>query len=258
MEYYMKKIIILTTAICLLAACGKNSEEEVISSFFFDNGEIINWDDYAILQGLVAYYAFDGTTVDSSGNNLHASIQGNIGVGEGHRNGTNSAYFNGSIYNYMYVPHNGKLKLDVWTINLWFFCSDESHKSLALMGMGTNKTIGAFKLTTNKIFLVNSTGERQWGTLHLDDDSWYPSINAWHMLTVQVNGKNLTMYLDGDLMWSEYLNADYINKTDDYLYFGNCKWYNSELDSPFKGYIDDVRIYDRILTGKEIKYLYSL
>ena len=76
------------------------------------------------------------------------------------------------------------------------------------------------------------------------------------MLTSQVKGATITQYLDGKLMWSDVLSAEYKNEVKQDLYFGVSKW-NGDDDLYFDGCIDDVRIYNRILSESEIQQLYA-
>lgn len=253
----MKRTFIFLAALVLLAGCGKDNDKDLVAQYFFDDDNSINMEEYALSRGLVAYYAFEGTTADSSANRLHAEVSGNIIAYAGHREGTSSAYFDGNKDNYVYVNANDKLKLDVWTINLWFKCTDINYRDGSLIQMGSQNRSGAFDITPRILYItISNYGEWQWGSINPSDTSWYPTINNWHMITTQVSGCTVSQYLDGKHMWTDNLKADYINRTNSKLYIGISTWEYS-FKYPFKGCIDDVRIYNRILSESEIKYLYK-
>jgi hypothetical protein len=82
-----------------------------------------------------------------------------------------------------------------------------------------------------------------------------PNDGNWHFLAVALNSSNIYFYLDG--------NADGSNT---HSYAGDNDWSmliggidtGSPPYSPFKGKIDEVRLYNRALTAQEVQRLYNL
>ena len=121
--------------------------------------------------------------------------------------------------------------------------------------MGRYKIPGAVVIGMNYVYFVNSEGISEYGTLY-EDEKQLPSASIWHMITTQVKGTAVSFYFDGKLIWNDHLSAKYINEVTDDLYIGISKW-EGTFDLPFEGRIDDVRIYNRILSEEEIYFLYK-
>ena len=258
----MRKLIILFAAVCLLTACDKDKNEDDIAQLFFGESEATNKPNngkdtpgQVPVNGLVAYYPFDGDTGDASSNSLHAGFEGTIKVTDGHKSDSRCAYFPGNTNSYIYVPFNKKLQMNEWTINVWFNYETAKNKDVALIQMGRNKVPGTFIIGMNFVCWVNSKGVAQYGTLY-DDETQLPTSSTWHMITTQVKGTAVKLYFDGKLIWNDSLSATYVNEVTSDLYIGVSKWYGS-YDFPFEGCIDDVRIYNRLLSAEEISVLYK-
>lgn len=248
----MKKLLILFFAVCFLTACDKDENEELITQYFFGSGDVSG---QIPQRGLVAYYPFDGDTGDKSGNSLNARISGEIYVLEGHNNESKCACLPGGIDNYMYVHFSDKLRMDEWTINLWFYYKNTVDEDGALIQMGRDKVPGSFLISMNAVYIVNSKGTTQYGTLY-NDEHQYPSPNNWHMITASVKGSDVAFFFDGKVVWKDVMSAKYVNELTQNLYIGVSCWFNY-LEFPFEGFIDDVRIYKRALSDKEVQSLYE-
>lgn len=263
----MRKLIIIIAVGCLLTACDKNENEDYIAQYFFGGSEVQDKPDepdsgndndtpgQVPTKGLVAYYPFDGDTGDESGNHLSAKISGDIRVTTGHNNNSRCAYFPGSKNSYLYVPFNNKLQMNEWTINLWFCYESTKNRDGALLQMGRDNVLGSFYIGMNVVYFVNSKGDTQYGTLYNSMEE-YPSPSAWHMITINVKNIDVALYFDGKLVWRDTLSSKYVNEVTQDMYIGASKWYGS-MASPFEGFIDDVRIYNRILSDEEVQVLYK-
>jgi|GEM_PF-6796410 len=80
---------------------------------------------------------------------------------------------------------------------------------------------------------------------NIDDDQWH------HVVGI-INGADSRMYFDGNLVQTGTITSS--NIPDAKLYIGTC--YTFEPACLYKGKIDEVRIYNRALTGDEIKMHY--
>ena len=260
----MKKLLLLFAASFLLTACDKDKEANNIAQYFFGDQNVrkpYNGNDSTDIsgqvstEGLVAYYPFDGDTGDASGNSLHGSFEGDVKVTTGHNASSRCAYFPGNKNSYIYVPFSKLFQMNEWTINLWFYYEKANNNVEALLQMGREEIPGTFLVGMNVVYFVNSEGVSQYGTLY-ENEKQLPSSSTWHMITTQVKGTAVALYFDGKLIWNDYLSAKYINNVTDDLYIGVSRW-NGTFDCPFDGCIDDVRIYNRILSEEEIAVLYN-
>src|SRR3989338_5557327 len=79
--------------------------------------------------------------------------------------------------------------------------------------------------------------------------------NRWYFLTYTWDGSTESLYVDGVLDASRALSGtitEYSNRN------GIGAGVREEVSSYFSGFIDDVRVYNRALTGDEIKRLYRI
>ena len=261
----MKKTFFLfVLAACLFSSCDKNNNEEILADLFFGDAggssQKPQKESDPLSEGLVAYYPFEGNANDESGHKLNGKVFGNVYSTEGHKNESQCVYFLntppgtlGGNEGYISVPFSNKLKLDEWTINLWFYYEDKKEKNEIFMRMGDEETPGSIFIQKFRTAIVNTSGEFQFCTFYEDESE--PSPSESHMLTSQVKGKTFTLYLDGVLMSSENLSAEYKNQVSSDLYFGGSA---SSYYYKYNGCLDDVRIYNRILSESEIKQLYSM
>ena len=205
-------------------------------------------------EGLVAYYPFNGNANDESGNGgnilntFTASISSNRFGLEG------SAYsFNGiSQYICEEVP---KLPLgnDSRSLTVWFKSFGIQNKVYLGYNRGViaiwgneeaGKPLFGLFLSDNYLYFESGSGQDPL-EIPLENDS------KWHMGVLTYDGAKVNMYLDGNVSRNVYASLD--TKIICGLEIG--MW--SSLQFPFKGAIDDVRIYNRALSDGEVKALYD-
>ena len=88
----------------------------------------------------------------------------------------------------------------------------------------------------------------------------YIPLNTWtHIVitTVGTSGQNVNIYVNKELVVSGVLTIDINNATTSILAIGNMSWVSWETGGQFFGKIDDVRIYNRLLSPSEVSKLYN-
>ncbi|WP_062295730.1 LamG domain-containing protein [Nostoc piscinale] len=204
-------------------------------------------------QGLVAHYPFNGNADDSSGNGLHGSVYGAILTKDRFGN-PNSAYQFDGIDDYIEIPHNDLLNLtDNFTIALWINQpEDNSLKGYRLIDKTTAGVNDGYNFDTYD----GSTGRRlrlTGGKQNVSAHTAY-SLNEWHHVAVVFSKGVSTFYLDGNLDGSGQHLSETVSTNSLTLKIGAA--HNSHTEF-FKGMIDDVRIYNRALSEKDIQELYE-
>jgi hypothetical protein len=198
-------------------------------------------------QGLVAYYPFNGNAYDESGNGYNGTVNGAVLTTDRFGN-SNSAYeFDGvdNRINTTFNPHSIIGDNSPFSINL-FVEPDET--------ITNQELVGAYHNNYRFYFAINN-GIFYWGigTQHNLYSSTAAVLSGWQCATVVFNGvDNVKIYVNGIL------------KTDE-TYSGNGSLYNlddtpiggSDNSHSFNGKLDDIRIYDRVLTEEEIIALYN-
>lgn len=214
-------------------------------------------------DGLVAHYKFDGNLYDSSsyGNNGKAS-KGNISYVKGKFG--EAAKFDGKTY--IEVLDNDSLDLDTtFTFSVWLY-KEEVYDLLPVLAKGFE---GEAEMGLGIPYLLyhDAAGTMPTLDIHSPDDwsSFAPyelevGYHTLHMLTITIDipNKVANHYINGKLVESEkpewYFTSDKLHRSDENLFIG-CMKLMDEMYY-FNGFMDDLRIYNRVLTADQISALY--
>ena len=205
-------------------------------------------------NGLVAYYPFDGSANDASGNNNHGSVYGGLSYVKG-RIGR-AASFNGTD-SYIDVPYSPTLSLTEWTISIWLHTSGEKKGSIILLGRENVDS----RYNYSCMLSGGSSISSQYETVEDDFDHTLNSHidldRGWnHVVSLRTPSGKHQLYINGVLKDSGTWQ-DTPAKNNAILVVGR----NLETDEPRKKYldglVDEVRIYNRALSESELLYLYE-
>jgi pimeloyl-ACP methyl ester carboxylesterase len=212
-------------------------------------------------NGLVAYYPFNGNADDVSGNGNGATVYG--ATLTTNRFGTaNAAYdFNGSS-SYIDIPQNSGLNnlTTNFTLSAWIWQRSTNqnygYRIIDKCPAGTpygwtfdtlgNSSDRSLRLQAAAASNPNVAGATAY------------SLMQWHHVVATVSGTIGKVYLDGNLDGAGDVGNIPQNFLD--IFIGRSHPYGSDPGNReyFNGMIDDVRIYNRALSGSEIQQLYSL
>lgn len=198
--------------------------------------------------GLKAHFSFENNLLDISGNNEHLSnLSGNAVYVL--RDSNDYALFLDGLSTIASLNSFDNSSYTKSAISLWIKTVNSSASyQICLQGAGmgfgayiegnTNKFIGFFDSNTSgAVKSLNSIND-----------------NQWHHIVIQNNGVVTHLYVDGILEGSVPDNL-YVGSGSNYnkLYIGK-----SNLGSyVFKGALDEIRIYNRMLSQLEIDSLYQ-
>ncbi len=229
--------------------------------------------DYGIPQtGIKGFWPFSGNTNDVSGNNLHGKPFGVKPARDRFGNNNGAYYFNG-VSNIIYTPYEGILGNHPRAISFWALVHNNKRgKSVISYGSNNNypNDAGRFDCSFGGCFTCDSTEKEQLGCTFEASDAgitYEPhdviTDGKWHHYVWQFDKKlvkDVEIYQDGRLLTHTlyYFYKDHVldTKKDINVTFG-ALIVNKDTISHFKGYLDDVVIYDRALTGAEIQSLYK-
>ena len=211
-------------------------------------------------EGLLAFYPFNSNANDVSGNNNNGTVNGATLSTDRKGNANSAYYFDGNDN----ITLNQKFLDGAFTLSLWIKVTETQPGSGGAIfsngvihgnwgdgfssAIAPDNTYFSFeKNTTNIGFsFSNSTNP-----LNLNDTYFHHLTYTWDGLSGANSAK---FYIDGNLVASIACASATINASMN-LMFG----YGSDggFDYPYKGIIDDVRIYNRVLTGQEITKLFN-
>jgi Tfp pilus assembly protein PilE len=197
-------------------------------------------------DGLVANYKMNGNALDSSGNNN--GIVNGATLTSDRFGRTNSAYsFNGTS-NYINCGTNPILKPSNITLSAWVKANSLPQWSGIISNMTSWGT--GFSLQIGDTQKIASMISGQYLTT-----SWKPSTNVWYNIVSTHNSSNNEnkLYVNGKLENTSFGTVNYEDNAKTYI--------GVFYTSPglfFKGTIDDVRIYNRVLSDSDVKSLYNV
>ena len=247
------------------------------------------------VEGLVAYYPFNGNPNDLSGHGNDGILCGNNppALTTDRFGRKNSAYELGGFknYNYIRIPNSESLKFDKeMTISFWlsqsemagmdgwgrYSTSEPSFAAICKAGDGNATYPGLYIMTSKgsngnglNISTNNSNGNSH-SKSNWNHSMWYNKsdykLGGWLHLSIVVNNTDKILYVDGVEVSRDQLNKEAnfssMNKHD--LYVGIMASSNMTLGRygsgawyPFYGKIDDIRVYNRALDSTDIWSLYN-
>jgi hypothetical protein len=204
-------------------------------------------------NGLAAYYMMDGNAQDSAGKNLHGTTSGDIGYENGPSgqamifNGTN-AYVTLPIGSLLSAASDITVATWVnWTgtgggwQRLWDFGSGTNNYMFLTPAQGTTGPM-TFAIMSPQVAVRRFVAPRSLPT-------------GWHHTAVVIDSAAMraTLYLDGSAVATNSVAVLPKN-----LGVTNQNWIGKSqyaADAYFTGSVDEFRIYNRVLSASEVRYL---
>jgi hypothetical protein len=230
-------------------------------------------------KGLVAYYPFNGDAYDKSGNNNNGVIFGATFVNDRFGKPNNALYFNGVDNFVEIVPDTSKAIFGDFTLTAWVKNSgwkDQKpyDRQYIFDGHSSDKNVlgGIFKQGFMFFYDSNDTIKTVnayilFSENNLSDVSAFSnnsnSLSNWHHIILIRKGKNIRMFYDATEVFilKGFMKSDLIDMRHTWYigtFCGNNPNYlvgGKEFNYSFKGVIDEIRIYNRAISSKEIRYL---
>lgn len=200
-------------------------------------------------DGLAAYYPFNGSAMDESGNGNDGMVHGSSLTSDRFGNDS-SAYFLDGIDDYIEFPQtfNFHKEGDV-SMSFWINHDSTEHQSIFwTRGDDTDKNrFNIYTYYEGKSFGMDyrtSSGQRH-KIFSADTKK-----NAWVFIAIIRKGNQYSLYVDGN-------EISAITDTAPSLPTYTGKWFCGKRSKyMYHGAIDDIRIYNRALSEEEISNLY--
>ena len=235
------KCLLYSFLLVTLSSCSTSSQQ-------------VNKKHDIIEDGLVLFLKFDKSSIaDLSKFNNVARIFGAQHSTDRHNSSRSALYFDG-INSYLEVRDADKLSPieNNLSISLWFKTRFSSNKFIMYKGSKLNNREYAIAVTSDNLisFQINSNGkakDRSFVTTKsiIEDDVWYNLICVW-------DGTHQKIYLNGKLEDETMSDAKIKNFNSD-LYIGT--YGGSKHEYAFRGVLDEIMIFNRVLSENEIEVL---
>jgi hypothetical protein len=204
--------------------------------------------------GLMAYYPFDEDFNDYSGEANHGSPQGSISFSSGEIE--QAAYFDGKSW--IQVPDSDSLDLsDSFSFSLWLNKEDAGTGGWSVLFSKADSTAlddsapYAFAHSIDGFYPLVRLTQNDWHDMY-SSDSW-TGFNEWHMLTVTWDGRDIKFYKNGEYQ-DTWVWEGALPDSDSQLEIGRDQPGNVEY---YKGWMDDLRIYNYALSSSQVIKLYN-
>jgi two-component sensor histidine kinase len=217
-----------------------------------------------VTRGLVAKYSFnDGTANDNVGK-LHAKTVSVSLVDDRFGNPRSAYYLHGTYGSYLNLGTSSVLKPVKGTISLWFKIdtpieAGEGYKINPIILTKCQPGDDFFEAyciyyhyETGKLSAASTLSSLNQVGLH---SSSKISTGEWHHVAMSYDDNTLSFYIDGSLEKSIAKNFTTHFLAGDSVMIGNSA--NTKNKRFFNGSIDDIEIYNRVLSAAEIKSLYE-
>lgn len=232
--------------------------------------DILNFENSTSLKtGLIAYYSFDGNANDLSGNGYNGTVT-NATLSKDRFGNNNASYlFSKSKIDVGALPKLGNSPNQL-TQSAWILApTDQStycklpimskrqvqnySSSWISLGGGGNGTINAPWIgQAYQLVNIHFYGA---GITTANVSTSKTTDGKWHLITGVRDGNIFRLYFDGVLQESHIDNSQ-IN-SDNVMTIGFEGCWGFDCEKYFVGNIDDVGIWNRPLTDKEVAYLYK-
>ncbi|MCB9263178.1 MAG: T9SS type A sorting domain-containing protein [Flavobacteriales bacterium] len=236
--------------------------------FFFDSEAQI------IKEGLVGYWPFNGNANDESNQGNNGVVKGATLAYDRYGRKDSAYYFDGNN-DYIDLGRGSSLYPSSITLNLWFKYNNQ-HQT-GVMVSCTNSNNGewgvSMRVQEDQLYGVKSALGAGGNNRAIGHTIGRIYDFSWHMITlVYDNSSNLTCktYFDGFFAGNhnyygvsgDFGNQDYLqyDKSMNWLVGAQPQYFfSSGSNGPqyFQGYLDDISIFNRPLSAKEIEMLYS-
>lgn len=228
-----------------------------------------------IAQKPIAYYTFDNTTNDLSGNNNNGIIEGELmPVNDRYNSSCGALHFNGTSF--VAVPNSHSLESinKSFTFTVWYkFDNPSSNQWLTVLCKGGSKNESYFnpqyRLQVQQspnlnTFSCDSTLIEQNGFSTISFNTAFTKCdinfknhlfepNKWCFYSLSYDGKTVKAFMNGTMIFS-YIYDGILEPNQDSLFIGIDKPGSTEY---FQGALDDLRIFNICLSDKEIINLYN-
>jgi hypothetical protein len=217
-----------------------------------------------INDGLMAYYNFDDCSAnDSSGNNNNGTIKGNLSCISGIV--TKALQFDGASY--ITVPNAASLHPTTQlTMSFWIRVDDFTNQWSGIINKGATVFSDCSASREYAVWLQNISTLTQTSAGDSNCQLYVTSKNVtskkvakgkWiHYASIVDRVKHIqSIYINGILSAKTVDNYSSFNINSHDLRIGNPEETHATF-SPFKGALDEIRLYNRVLTPAEINSLY--
>ncbi|MBI2730135.1 MAG: gliding motility-associated C-terminal domain-containing protein [Sphingobacteriales bacterium] len=210
-------------------------------------------------SGLVAYFPFSGNANDISGNNINGSVTGASLTTDRFNTNGNAYYFDGNSYiglpysNLYNFSPQGEFSISVWVL------PDQGYSwpaQAVVVKSPPNPNFLASNWNYGTYILNYHAMAGFAGVNFLNGTTTFTSTQCWYNIIQTYKNGIWNLYVNGNLEASDASQTKFILQDGpaSKIFLGKKGESNGDY---YKGKMDDVRIYNRVLTTDEIASIYN-
>lgn len=238
--------LLLTTALALLTTI---TEAQTLPNWLPSNG-------------LVAYYPFNGDAGDSSGNQLHGALLGGITFTTGRNGQPNSAAsFNGTT-TYIEVQDDPKLRFRNGTVIYWIKTSAVGAQTIITKSNYSNANNEMYTTSINFPSVGNVGAAGKYNSNCQGGVGWRNNQTAanindnnWNMIAVTFRSDSIVIYKNGQKLNAVSTPLTRMDSCVGGTFRIGRNW--SGVNSSYFGLLDEMCLFNRVLTNQEILNIYN-
>ena len=207
-------------------------------------------------EGLVASYPFQGNAADATASGNDAEVHNAI-LTKGHDSSAEGAYLLNGEDSYLVLPHSKSLSLgDQATFSLWWQyepqASQDDYYTVFEKSdpeRGGHARYGMWLIGDRVEVCIEAPDHSAQNCL----DSTGKLAVGWHHLVATFDGAVLRLYLDGKPSGKRAVSPSGISQSNFETFIGTDQYAPEPLYT--RGAVDELQIYNRALSAKEIRAL---
>ncbi len=207
-------------------------------------------------DGLIAYWPMDGSAVDMTENRCDGIVHGAIPTSDRHGFPQSAYYFDG--HSWIEFSSRCLNNLPEGTVSLWVSL-DKLNTRHALLDKTITNYVNAFQLLVTQDNRVHISIGAYYGSLWGYYSRAHLTKNKWYHIAVTWNGRQWRLYINGRLDSTFDDDRTVPLENGIMVFIGKSDENGWDPFSPdyLKGKIDEVRIYKKALSDKDILDLYQ-
>jgi hypothetical protein len=207
-----------------------------------------------VADGLVSYYRLAGNFDDFSGNGIQVTEQGSVDFIQG-RSGNLAAVFDADADGLQSEAQSQPVSTGPVSIALWYYQTSNLDSQL-LAGLESSGNVRCQLGLIDGIITVFH-GMTTYNIVPFN--AIVPQLNQWNhlALTVAGNGQVMKVYLNGSLIGEGLAGVNRDSTVSHQIGAHTNLSAGDKYRQAFKGYLQDVRIYDRCLSASEVDQIYG-
>lgn len=229
------KFKIMKLKLCIVVVIGMIFTTKVFSQ---------NIPSYVPKSGLVGWWPFNGNANDESGNGNNGTNSGAM-LTKDRYGKINSAYSFNGLNNYIVTPRKN---LTNFSLSIWCNTNQLDQYTSLVDAYQENWEVYLKNFSPTFTAWISAPG-------NYNENVSETSIkkNEWNHLVFTYSTSETKIYLNNSLI-SIFKNINITNSTNGNFYFGASISGNEQY---FNGVLDDIAIYNRVLTSEEVNQLYG-